>query len=57
MWELICLDEGGPQLADLEVKIITPEVEIPEDYPKENPVKVRGGLQCLCYQTLEAILT
>ena len=24
MWELICLDEGGPQLADLEVRIITP---------------------------------
>lgn len=30
MWELICLDEGGPQLADLWVRIITPEVEIPK---------------------------
>lgn len=35
-WELICLDEGGPQLADLEVKIITPEVEIPQVWSKKK---------------------
>lgn len=56
MWELICLDEGGPQLADPEVKIITPEVEIPQSWSKKNPTKVRGGAGCLCCQTLEAIL-
>lgn len=28
-WELICLGEGGPQLANPEVRIITPEVETP----------------------------
>lgn len=56
MWELICLDEGGPQLADLQVKIITPKVEIPQAWSKEIPTKVRGGTGCLCCQTLEAIL-
>lgn len=56
MWELICLDEGGPQLDDLEVKIITPEVEIPQAWSKESPRKVRGGPGFLCCQTLEAIL-
>lgn len=56
MWELICLDEGGPQLADLEVEIITPEVGIPLARSKENPTKVRAWSGCLCCQTLEAIL-
>lgn len=54
-WELIRLHEGGPQLADLEVKIITPEVEILQAWSKGNPTKVRGGPGCLCFQTLEAI--
>ncbi|KAL7403090.1 hypothetical protein ABVT39_024265 [Epinephelus coioides] len=33
-------DEGGPQLADPEVEIITPEVGIPLARSKENPTKL-----------------
>jgi len=56
IWELICLDKGGPQLADSEVRIITPAVEIPQAWSKESPTKVRGGTGCLYHHTLEAIL-
>lgn len=54
MWELICLEEGCPQLDDPEVKIITLEVEIPWAWSKENPTKVNGRPGILCFQTIEA---
>lgn len=56
IWELICLYDGGPQLADPEVRIKTSEVEIPQAWFKENVTKVRGEPGCLCCYTSEAIL-
>lgn len=47
IWELICLYDGGPQLADPEVRIKTSEVEIPQASFKENVTKVRGKPGCL----------
>lgn len=40
-WELIRLDEGGPQLADLEVKVRSSEADIPQVWTKENPQRWR----------------
>lgn len=53
MWELICLDDSGLRLVDPRVKNITPEVEIPQTWPKKKATEVRGGL---CCQALEVIL-
>lgn len=36
MWELICLGQGGPRLADPEDEIITPEVETPSGLLQER---------------------
>lgn len=36
MWELICLGQGGPRLADPEGEIITPEVETPSGLLQER---------------------
>lgn len=50
-WELICLGQGGPQLANPEVRIITPEVETPLRLLQENTAKARGGSRSLAGQT------
>lgn len=50
-WELICLGQGGPQRANPEVRIITPEVESPLRLLQENTAKARGGSRNLAGQT------